>query len=246
MKHFRTIAMLALCVIMITSSTVFAAEEATYSSYEQPRFEDYFGVEPLNAGWWNDYGTTVGVWRGPGAINVHTHILGSPPGYFPFHYWMMRGQTAWGNAIGVSINSVTTNTNAHIRAWGGTRPAINLFRGVPLHVGEYGRAVVSLGATLHGLAYLPGSGVPRVRVAEIISHARIYVVAGELSSAQTRVVTVHELGHALGYVGHSRNRGDVMFHMSENEGGVHTNFNLSSRDQNHLRQIYHNPNFRFR
>lgn len=64
-------------------------------------------------------------------------------------------------------------------------------------------------------------------------YAQTFVTTGRGANG-TRALTVHELGHALGYVGHTPNPTDVMFYRLQ-WGADGT---LSQDEITHLRQIY--------
>lgn len=56
-----------------------------------------------------------------------------------------------------------------------------------------------------------------------------------LNSNQTKNTFVHELGHALGWAGHSTDSTDVMYPYGSSI------YNLTAHDRNHLVQIYELP-----
>jgi predicted Zn-dependent protease len=61
----------------------------------------------------------------------------------------------------------------------------------------------------------------------------MFVVAGETTSVNMlRNVTVHELGHTLGYYGHSAEQSKTM---ARTESTIYT---LSENERKHLRQVY--------
>ena len=55
---------------------------------------------------------------------------------------------------------------------------------------------------------------------------------GEYCLATTQGTTTHELGHALGFVGHAPQSSAVMF------DGIHSNYELMAEEIEHLRQFY--------
>lgn len=54
-----------------------------------------------------------------------------------------------------------------------------------------------------------------------------------LFSDATRNIITHELGHGLGYIGHSPTPTDVMYMY------VHSSYTLKTAEKNYIRQIYH-------
>jgi predicted Zn-dependent protease len=73
----------------------------------------------------------------------------------------------------------------------------------------------------------------------ILQDAEIYVLttnkssSTQISPTKAYRVLLHEIGHALGILGHSKNENDVMFHSNDR----HSDF-ISTRDINTLKAIY--------
>ena len=65
-----------------------------------------------------------------------------------------------------------------------------------------------------------------------------YILLASKSNPRTDMAysktATHELGHALGYAGHSTTKGDIMYTSSTSN----TTNALTTRDINHLKQIY--------
>lgn len=186
---------------------------------------------------WHSDANRVGFW--PGTINVHTHTLGTVSNGFSFHYRMLEAQRAWPNALGVTITGVTQAANAQIRSWGGTA------QNIADHLGR-------LTFPYEGLAeivwWTPRAGTITVggvtrNAYELASHNRMWVRQRSTAASwtqddinRTRNTTAHELGHVLGYIGHSprvaENNQDVMWWTN------HAGFTLRQNEIRHLRQIY--------
>lgn len=87
-------------------------------------------------------------------------------------------------------------------------------------------------ATIEG-TYTYGS---LTKTGKVTTYSKIAII--EKSNPRTDMAysktATHELGHALGYAGHSTTKGDIMYTSSTSN----TTNALTTRDINHLKQIY--------
>ena len=180
--------------------------------------------------WWQRPGehnsNLAGFW--PGTINVHTHTIGTVSDTFVFHYRMLRAQQAWSGALGVPITGVTQAVNAQIRAFGGRLEYIYEFHGAwdPRWAGLASPPTVQLEQSINI------DNLTR----HIFRHSgqgRIYVIERQ-NANEVLTVTKHEVGHALGYWGHSPHNHDVMWYRLT----IPPNTALGQNEVRHLRQIY--------
>ncbi|MCL2587769.1 MAG: hypothetical protein FWE31_06100 [Firmicutes bacterium] len=189
---------------------------------------------------WNSDSSDVSFWRG--AINVSTQTVGSIPSYSHFPTLVTEARSAWSRALGVPIGT-GTRANSQIHATGGTRREIER---------EYDQIFSTRWDGVAVTEWNPDSAVRitaggRSRtVRNLRGQARLYVVYEprfwHLDTLRQQrgnreimyMITLHELGHALGYHGHSSNRNDVMYNRPYPPLRIH----LTPTEQRHLRQIY--------
>ncbi|MCL2854463.1 MAG: RICIN domain-containing protein, partial [Defluviitaleaceae bacterium] len=187
----------------------------------------------------------VGFWDG--VVNVYTRQLGIIT-VRNFSADMQYARRVWGDALGITFNSAPSTSagrqTANISVYGGTRNDIQRRTGLSYYYFEN---------DYRGFARLPRTTDPGgVRVGAIQASGimrnvyRFYGVGDEAvivaifpgsafdSDAMFRSTAIHELGHALGYLGHSPNRNDVM----RDDTGFSPNTNLNPAEIEHLRQIY--------
>ncbi len=138
---------------------------------------------------------------------------------------MLQAQQEWSNALSVPITGVTQAVDAHIRSWGGPRAEIDAFRGEP--------------STWAGLAEPPvTTWVQSIIVNDVTNHVLSHSGQGRMftieraNADEVRMIATHELGHSLGYWGHSTDNQEIMWPF------VSTNVTLRANEIRHLRQIY--------
>jgi len=178
----------------------------------------------------------VGYWEVP-VIRVNHRTVGSVTPEFQFNAHMAASRDAWSAAIGVPIVNHSLAIGSNIVAYGGTRDGILLETGVrlgPTHVGaayeaeRVLRAGVFVGGIIKRVYAYSGFGV----------RARIFVVEQTHANAEfnrgfNRKITMHELGHALGWLGHKVAHTSAVMH-----GNLNRFYTLVPNEITHLRQFY--------
>ena len=186
---------------------------------------------------WHSYDNEVHFW--PGTVNVHTRTIGTVSPAFQFGARVTEARHAWGSALGINIGTATRN-NAQIVATGGPRRDVELDQGS--RVGTTAWTGLARRATRRHEATLNIGGANR-RVYRLSGQAQMWVVQRSTAAVwpqndhnRTRKTTIHELGHTLGYWGHSPtrpgNNQDVMWYSST------PHVTLQPTERRHLRQIY--------
>jgi len=188
---------------------------------------------------WHSDANTVAFWPGTGAIHARAYELGTVSGGFNFGTRVAEARTAWAGNLGRTINAGGTTATAHILAFGGTRTEIERRHGnfAPLWAGV---AVTRVRNPAERTIVI--NGINRT-IHQRSGQAEVYVVQRWTGATwtqdqinRTRQVTVHELGHALGYSGHSpnltANNQDVMWATNT------PHFALRPNEIRHLAQVY--------
>jgi len=147
---------------------------------------------------------------------------------------MIAARNAWETPLEITFNDVTSRANANIRVYGGRQLAILDETGY----WEDASGFADIHAVRVPVATIYPDGSPRTvyRFTGTDENANFIVVYAEVSRFVT-MTAIHELGHALGYWGHSPNRGEVMY---GTRPWLIPNNTLTPAEINHLRQIYFN------
>lgn len=173
--------------------------------------------------YWESTGDLIGRWAFTPRVYVQT--LDSSLSHSSLASYTSHARSQWS---GAGIGTLTTDfrSNANIRVYGGTYNSIK----------EVAPAI-NIGATGFAVVNTPYEGDwianGRLRSGRRVTGADIYIVhRSNATTAQYRNTTTHELGHGLGWLGHSANTSDIM------RASASSITTLSVRDRRHLNQIY--------
>ena len=187
--------------------------------------------------WYSD-SSSVGYWRSSPMVYMYR-----VDGNTNFYSAMVQAIGIWESALGIDIrysylNSVSEiNTNSGIYFLGGTHMGLSntekfsssdFYSNGQLVAGFTNRTSVGN----DGTSYVTASG-RSVTGTYFITTSGCILDDGTNSLNNYYLNTcIHELGHALGWYGHSTNSADIMY-------GVNTNdTSLSNRDILHIKQMY--------
>ncbi|MCL2393028.1 MAG: RICIN domain-containing protein, partial [Oscillospiraceae bacterium] len=194
----------------------------------------------------------IGFWDG--AITVRTEpIPERQAAGFNFESRMTSAQTAWSNVLGVTFLPVVEN--AHIRAYGGDRVEIArlINNNIPFdptnerYAAMTGRLrgggepaspigqIIAGGAT-RNVFRLNDSLVDGVMRIGVFSNTGAWYTLNLRNIHFATMAATHELGHALGYMGHSPNLSDIM--TGHIPGLASPNRTLNPAEIEHLLQVY--------
>ena len=159
------------------------------------------------------------------SITVYTNKLNSN-GSFYFSMGMYFGCGKWEDALGITVSSSSYDTSAPIKFYGGTVEEINAY-------GDF-----SIDSSINGLTRYTISQEGNWKYCNasktgyLISSAIGCIVDNGRNSNEYEKTCAHELGHALGWQGHSHNSSDIMYAYGSSVTS------LTTRDSAHLSQVY--------
>ena len=167
----------------------------------------------------------IGYWESPPTI--HKNKIGND-GSFYFNIGYNNAVAQWSDALEWSFATVAQN-DADIVVHGGTRTELEVLMGDSFNY----LTAFTAGITFYDydvVGYYQYQG--NIKLHAKMNSATIYIPDDGRTADEYRNILTHELGHALGYIGHSASASDIMYPY------VSTIYDLSTRDINHLRQLY--------
>ena len=185
---------------------------------------------------WHSDADHVGFWPGAITVSATPTIRGIVPDVFNLDARLNESRIIWQNALGVPIGTAS-HAIAHISVYGGSLSEMQI---ESRDDGEWAGLAIPPTRTSAGTITVNGrtktvhrySGQSRIFITYALDDGINDVI--HWPSGMVRGITVHELGHALGWSGHAPNREDVMYATLQWEAqGV-----LSENEIRHLRQIY--------
>ena len=151
-------------------------------------------------------------WRDPNRIKVYIHEQSGK------EYLFEEAISTWNNAVSeLGFKFVDSADQADIQCY-----FVHSFSDMKAGVTQFprGRTIIQ------GSNYMNPPVI--VKIAQQTPSGRVYTETELLS------IILHELGHAFGIHGHSKNKNDIMFYSTE----TYQNTNISNRDINTLSEIY--------
>lgn len=175
--------------------------------------------------YWNDDNERIGYWASPPSLYVENM---TPSSQFYFESGISSARTQWSSALNISFPT-EEESGADIKIYGLSPTDYYNETGTSWPNNRTGYTISSL--YKQGYAVYQGN-IKRIDRRCAASIYIIYRPESPRAKNETMKTVVHELGHALGYSGHSPTTTDVMY------AGAHSQYILSSSEINHLCQIY--------
>lgn len=138
---------------------------------------------------------------------------------------------------GVNVNMTTVQTDSTIKIYGGSYAKMRAID-PDLGINDGGRGIATSFYEAVDEYRINGSSLNR-KTGHEVYNARITVVYKEHVAqsanylATYKNVVTHEMGHTLGWYGHSSNSTDLMYEHSN-----YTNTTVKERDKMHVKQVY--------
>ena len=127
----------------------------------------------------------------------------------------------------MDVTNNGSGTTGNIVVFGGTRAQIYAYNGQTIESDEVGLTV----GKMKMYAYLDYNGITK-KLNKLSGTQKAYIVDDNRTLNQYKHTATHELGHALGWKGHSPNSADVMYAYSN---GI---ISLTNRDKKQILQFY--------
>lgn len=149
---------------------------------------------------------------------------------FDLDYYVGYAIYQWSSKAGIACNVTGTDESNSIHIYGGLEKQL-VDAGTFTDCSNINGRCKST-ATVEGNYTYNG----KIITGKVTTKSKIVIV--EKSTPRTDIAysktTTHELGHSLGYAGHSLTKGDIMYTSSV----YNTTDALTSQDVNHLKQVY--------
>lgn len=172
--------------------------------------------------WYDDESNEIGYWET--SPKIYREKLNNDANFY-FNNATTSAVEQWNNALGLSMSFVS-KSEANITYYGGTVEEIE----------ENTERILS--STNLGITYMWYNEVGyynyegEIKHAVLMTEAQCFLVSRGLTNNQCIKTGTHELGHALGFLGHITDDTAIM------KQGIISIYTLTNKDKLHLQQVY--------
>jgi hypothetical protein len=182
-----------------------------------------YSVLPI--AYWYSNSSDIGFWASTPTIS---RIKLNTNSTFYFEDGYSRARSQWSGA-GISTTSIGSSTSAQIVCRGGTvNEIVNAGTGITASTLNGLNGITYISSTFQDYLSYNGSQ----KVLRKLSSADVYIVDNGNTLNEQKNTFIHEVGHALGWFGHSTVSSDVMYTYGT------CIITLTTRDKDHLTQVY--------
>ena len=193
-----------------------------------------FSVYAANLGTlnvWYSNSNNIGEWQYVPSKLYCVNLCQYDNSDIPLDDCCVTATTQWNSALSISLTPQSSEYGSSITAYAGRVSDINQLGLWQYTEDTAPKGVSSSNETLVGTWLYAANGTSKNGYKITFSRFAVYYKYGQ-SATVYKSVTTHELGHSLGWRGHSTNSNDVMYSYYS---GTYT---LTDRDRSHLRQVY--------
>lgn len=136
----------------------------------------------------------------------------------------------WGEALGLNFSFTTNKNEADIIIYGGTESQMNNLYGSVFTNWKGYTSLIKANNSSDNIVTLEDSKI--LKEVYNIQKSTVYIKYNDDNNS-VKKTCIHELGHALGYCGHSKTENDLMYNSTKKSGMF-----LTTAEKQHLKAVY--------
>ena len=171
----------------------------------------------------------MGIWGSSSFVVYIGNISVNPSSVFPFATACTFAANQWANGLPATVTLTNTYGNQTFSVFGGT---VDDFDAAGYDTSGFSTITAKTDIVWTYEGDWGYNGTPPYRDGYRMLFANCIILDKGRTEIQYKNTIMHEMGHAIGWYGHSSVSTDVMY-------GIETTVtSLTTRDQNHISQVY--------